>query len=82
MPSVVPLGTLSEVPAEEFSMLRTGLPASDSGTFSASHAHKHLCKEEENPQALIRKIELLCFPPDHLIFFIQFLKTQLLKEIK
>lgn len=89
MPSVVPLGLLSQVPAEEFSMLRTELPDGkcphgglESQPHPASHAHNHLCKEEGNLQALIRKTELLCFPPDHLIFFIQFLRTQLLKEIK
>lgn len=89
MPSAVPSGLhlksqmkSSQCSGQGHLMGNAPWGASDSQTYSTSHVHNHLCKEEGNLQALIRKIELLCFPPDHLIFFIQFLKTQLLKEIK
>lgn len=72
----------SQCSGQDCLMGNAPLGASESQPHPASHAHNHLCKEEGNLQALIRKTELLCFPPDHLIFFIQFLRTQLLKEIK
>lgn len=45
MPSVVPLGPLSQVPAEEFSMLRTELPGGKcphGGLLSHSLSQPHM----------------------------------------